>query len=162
MPDLYTKQEVLDFWAQNESDRQKDERREIDEIRADIRTAQKYVRDALARYRKDKTRVRSKAQGADPWAELADYQSETDILDAYGWELISEAEYDRLLHLWRLREQSKSQTVYTDRVTEMLEIAERALSQPYDERLLDWEDRERAREKEAAKIAAENYERSKA
>ena len=147
MGELYTKQEVLDFWAQNESDRQKDERREIDEIRADIRTAQKYVRDALARYRKDKTRSRSKAKGADPWTELEDYRSETDIQDAYGWELISEAECDRLLRLWRLREQSKSQTVYTDRVTEMLEIAERALSQPYDERLAAWDDRETAREK---------------
>ena len=37
-----------------------------------------------------------KAATENPFADLEGYNSQKDIQDAYGWELISEAEMDRL------------------------------------------------------------------
>jgi len=84
---LTSKQEVLDFWARNENAEAKEEKREIEALRKDIRTAQKYIKDALAQYRKKKLNTRSKAaaNSAAVFAELEDYRSVEEIRDAYGW-----------------------------------------------------------------------------
>lgn len=157
--ELYTAQEVMDFWDSNATQEAKAEKAEIEAIQKDIDTAQKYIRDALARYRKDKTRSRSKAKGADPFAELEKYTSREDIHEAFGWGIISEEELDRLWNLWDLREESKSKTVLENRVTEMLQIAMRAVSQPYDEKLIEYHQKRSKMWKQAEKIAMENLRR---
>lgn len=160
MANLYTEKDVLDFWDSHLTIEDKMEQAEIEAIRKDIATARKYIQDALARYRKDKTRSRSKAKAADPFADLEGYNIRQDIQDAYGWEFISEAEMDRLLALWDLREASKNKQQLEDRVTEMLEIAIRSCSAPYDDKLWDWDKKQEQRRKAARQIAAENLERS--
>lgn len=160
MANLYTEKDVLDFWDSHLTIKDKMERDEIEAIRKDIATARKYIQDALARYRKDKTRSRSKAKAADPFADLEGYNIRQDIQDAFGWEFITEAEMDRLLALWDLREASKNKKQLEDRVTEMLEIAARSLSQSYDDKLYDWDKKQEQRRKAARQIAAENLERT--
>lgn len=160
MANLYTEKDVLDFWDSHLTIEDKMEQAEIEAIRKDIAAARKYIQDALARYRKDKTRSRSKAKAADPFADLEGYNIRQDIQGAFGWEFISEAEMDRLLALWDLREASKNKQQLEDRVTEMLEIASRSCSAPYDDKLYDWDKKQEQRRKAARQIAAENLERS--
>lgn len=157
---LYTEKDVLAFWDSHLTTEQRQEAAEIEAIKKDIATARKYIQDALARYRKDKTRSRSKAKAADPFADLEGYRIRQDIQDAFGWEFITEAEMDRLLALWDLREASKNKQQLEDRVTEMLEIAVRSCSSPYDDKLWDWEKKQEERRKAARQIAAENLERA--
>ena len=138
----------------------KDERYRIEQIKKDRDTARKYIKDALARYRKDKTRSRSKAKAEDPFADLEQYSSREDIRDAYGWELITEKEMDRLIKLFDLREESKNKTTLEDRVTEMLELAFRACGSEYDEEIMDYEKKRADQWHEAERIARENLMRS--
>ena len=156
MAELFTAEAVMDFWDAHATDEQKDERYRIEEIRKDQVTARKYLKDALDRCRKDKTKSRSKAKSADPFVELADFTSREDIRDSFGWGMISEHEMDRLMHLWDLREKSNSKAVYEDRVTEMLEQAYRACGSNYDEELMDYDAKRSKMRREAEKIAREN------
>ena len=160
MADLYTAEAVMDFWDRNTTQQVKDERYRIEQIKKDRDTARKYIKDALARYRKDKTRSRSKAKAEDPFADLEPYSSREDIRDAYGWEFITEKEMDRLIKLWDLREESKNKTTLEDRVTEMLELAFRACGSEYDEEILDYEKKRADQWHEAERIARENLMRS--
>ena len=160
MADLYTAEAVMDFWDRNTTQQVKDERYRIEQIKKDRDTARKYIKDALARYRKDKTRSRSKAKAEDPFADLEQYSSREDIRDAYGWEFITEKEMDRLIKLWDLREESKNKTTLEDSVTEMLELAFRACGSEYDEEILDYEKKQADQWHEAERIARENLMRS--
>ena len=160
MADLYTAEAVMEHWDKNSTKEQKDERYRIEQIKKDRDTARKYIKDALARYRKDKTRSRSKAKAEDPFADLEPYSSREDIRDAFGWEIISEKEMDRLIKLWDLREESKNKTTLEDRVTEMLELAFRACGSEYDEEILDYEKKRADQWHEAERIARENLMRS--
>jgi len=151
----------LDFWAKNESSEAKAEKREIASLRKDIRTAQKYIEDALVQYRKKRLNTRSKAaaNSADIFAELEDYRSAEEIRDAYGWELISEKEMDRLMNLWQLRAESKTKAgVYTDRITEMLEFASNSIFSRYGIPVLDYDEKISRMHKEAERIARDNFE----
>lgn len=160
MADLYTAEAVMDFWDRNTTQQVKDERYRIEQIKKDRDTARKYIKDALARYRKDKTRSRSKAKAEDPFADLEPYSSREDIRDAFGWELITEKEMDRLIKLWDLREESKNKTTLEDRVTEMLEQAFRACGSEYDEEIMSYEEKRAKQWHEAERIARENLMRS--
>lgn len=160
MADLYTAEAVMEHWDKNSTKEQKDERYRIEQIKKDRDTARKYIKDALARYRKDKTRSRSKAKAEDPFADLEPYSSREDIRDAFGWEIITEKEMDRLIKLWDLREESKNKTTLEDRVTEMLELAFRACGSEYDEEILDYEKKRADQWHEAERIARENLMRS--
>lgn len=160
MADLYTAKAVIDFWDRHTTQEAKDERYRIEQIKKDRDTARKYLKDALARYRKDKTRSRSKAKAENPFSDLEQYSSREDIRDAFGWELISEKEMDRLMKLWDLREESKNKTTLEDRVTEMLELAFRACGSEYDEEIQDYEKRRADQWHEAERIARENLMRS--
>ena len=160
MADLYTAEAVMEHWDKNSTKEQKDERYRIEQIKKDRDTARKYIKDALARYRKDKTRSRSKAKAEDPFADLEPYSSREDIRDAFGWEIITEKEMDRLIKLWDLREESKNKTTLEDRVTEMLELAFRACGSEYDEEIMDYEKKRADQWHEAERIARENLMRS--
>ncbi len=160
MADLFTADEVMDFWDSKASPEEKEKRRHIAELEKDMATARKYIRDALARYRKDKTRSRSKAKAEDPFADLAIYRSREDIHEAFGWGFISEAELDRLWNLWDLREASKSKAGLEDRVTEMLETALRSVGSMYVEEVLDYDAMRSKMRREAERVARENLMRS--
>ena len=160
MADLYTAEAVMDFWDKHSTDDAKDERYRIEQIKKDRDTARKYLKDALARYRKDKTRSRSKAKAENPFADLEQYSSREDIRDAFGWEFISENEMDRLIQLWDLREASKNKATLEDRVTEMLEQALRSCGAQYDEEILSYEEKRAKQWHEAERIARENLMRS--
>ena len=105
---LTTADEILDLWARNETPEAKVERRAIEALKKDIQTAQDSIQDAVSRYRKAKLRTcsKAKANSEDIFRPLEEYDSQVDIQNAYGYEMITETEYDRLMELWELRAQS--------------------------------------------------------
>ena len=160
MEGIVSKEDVLELWATDKT-RAKD--REMAAIHNDVKKATEYIQDALARYRKTKTRAKSKkAATENPFAELEDYESREQIQDAYGWEFITEAKMDRLLELWDLREQGggKGDGLYHDRVTEMLERAAATVGSEYAEILAEYASEKRKREQEAENVARENNQRT--
>lgn len=56
---MVTKQEILEFWKKHETPEAKEERREVEALKKDLRIAQDSIQDAIARYRKAKLRARS-------------------------------------------------------------------------------------------------------
>lgn len=153
-----TKEEVLELF-QGAEFRQK--QREIQAIRKDIATARGIIADGQTRYIKKRLRLRSKkAAEENPFADLANYNSQEDIRNAYGWEIITEHEMDRLMALWDAREKSlASDEKYEDRVTQMLERALNAIGDEYIDQLSDFQELERRMEADAERIARENQQR---
>ena len=87
----------------------RDQKREIRTLQKDITTARGIIADGIARYIKQRLRLRSKkAAEENPFADLEGYNSRKDIQEAYGWEIITDAEMDRLNALWGAREASLS------------------------------------------------------
>ncbi len=113
---------------------QKKEKR-VKELKAARERARNAVEDAKRRYIKDKTRAKSKAAAAEKDAilnsarfkVLDEYAKFGDILEAYGWDYISEAEKERLEDLWKEREEIRNHVedgIYKDNVTDALWAAE--------------------------------------
>lgn len=154
-----TKEEVLRI-MQGEDFRSK--KREIQAIQRDIATARGIIADGQARYIKQRLRLRSrKAAMENPFVDLDGYNLKKDIQEAYGWEIISEAEMDRLNALWDAREASLSAAgKYADRVTQMLERALNCIADEYIEQLVDFQELERRMEADAERIAKENRQRN--
>lgn len=140
----------------------KSQKREIQALQKDIATARGIIADGQARYIKQRLRLRSKkAATDDPFADLSGYNSKKDIQEAYGWEIISEAEMDRLNALWDAREASLSADgKYEDRVTRMLEKALSSIADEYIDCLMDFQELERRMEADAERIAKENRQRN--
>ncbi len=135
--------------------------REIRAIQKDISTARGIIVDGIARYIKQRLRLRNKkAAEENPFVDLEGYNSKQAIQDAYGWELITEAEMDRLNALWDAREASLSVAgKYEDRVTQMLERALTGIGDEYIDQLMDFQELERKMQAEAERIARENRQR---
>lgn len=100
--------------------------------------AQALINDAKARYIKEKTRARSKKAAEEKDAilnsprfdKLKEYDRREDIQECYGWDMIDEAERDKLEALWDEREQIRDMTVdgiYNDLVTDALFEAIKAI-----------------------------------
>ena len=94
----------------------------------DIATAQKYFRDAVTRYIKQKTKAKNKREAEDMklrFKELEPYSyNYTELQDAYGIELITEAQFYRLSKLLEQYEtyvNDKGQ--FDDRVTQIMRKA---------------------------------------
>lgn len=147
-----------------------DLKKQADAVRKDISTARGILNDALTRYVKKKVNARNKKQAEDMairFADLEPYSSERDIQDAYGYDMLSEKEYDRLIDLWRMREKYVDDSgQFSDNVTEMLHRAMNSLGDEYQELFALVADMERAhgeREQEIARANARaDYERYKA
>lgn len=154
-----TKEEVLKI-LQGEDFRER--QREVRAIQKDISTARGVIADGIARYKKARLRVRSKKVATEnPFADLEGYNSKKDIQEAYGWEVITEAEMDRLNALWDAREASLSAAgKYEDRVTKMLERALNSVADEYIDQLADFQELERQMETDAERIAQENRQRN--
>lgn len=142
-------------WS-NHADRMK----ECESIRKDCSTARGVINDALQRYIKRKLNARNKKQAADMelmFKDLADYRSEIDIQDAYGCDCISEKEYDRLIDLWRKREKYVDENgKFSDRVTELVNIAMNSIGEQYIDFLNETEDAERLSQERKKEIEREN------
>lgn len=102
------------------------------------------IKDAMARYIKEKTRAKSKKAALEKDAlirsprfrVLEDYDRFEDIQEAYGCDMLTESERDRLEDLWEEREAIRNRTVdgiYQDTVTE-------ALREAYEHTVLLWDD----------------------
>jgi len=133
--------------------------REARAIRKDIATAQAIIEDGILRYKKKMLRVRSKKQVDDPslFAPLEIYASRQEIQDAYGWDIISESETDKLNALWDVRaEYFTARGKFEDRVTRFLEHAISECGGEYDETLQDFDEQERRVSDDKARIEREN------
>ena len=93
------------------------------------------IRDAKARYIKEKTRAKSKKAALEKDAALAsprfnclaEYERRSDIIEAYGCDYITASECDRLEALWDEREEIMNHVEdgeYVDAVTKLLYKAE--------------------------------------
>ena len=112
----------------------KEAKNKADTLRKAINKARFLITDARNRYIKEKTRARSKKAAEEKDAlihqpkfnVLNDYTKFEDIQEAYGVDMISEAERDKLEDLWEERENLKNKTVngiYQGQVTEALRLA---------------------------------------
>ena len=112
---------------------------EAQRIRRDLATADDLLKDAIARYKKKKLSTRSKKQAeeiATMFVDLEGYSSTDEIQDAYGYDMITERERDRLVGLWEARDQAqRNNGIFTDRVIDMLEIARRVIGDKYRDKL---------------------------
>ena len=100
-----------------------DKEREAAKIRKDILTARSIITDGINRYIKKMLRARNKKQAEDlsVFDELKDYNGIEDIQNAYGWDIITRAQMDRLMEMWEAREKYIDESgKFTDRVTGML------------------------------------------
>jgi len=132
---------IVDFLPKGEKkfilaeDLEKAEKDSKEKIKARNR-AQAIIRDAVARYVKEKTRARSKKATQERDAilksprfdRLKEYERFEDIQDSYGWDYITENERDYLEVLWMEREELRNYTdddgIYQDLVTKALGQAE--------------------------------------
>lgn len=131
---------------------------ELEALEANLRKASELIAGAVIRYRKEKLKKKSlkAAEEDDQFAELDDYPTRESIRDCYGYDMITEAEMDRLLYLWDLREeqkQKKKSTVYEDEITKMLHKAANAMEEKY---------RDRKEELEQIRLEAEQVARNRA
>lgn len=128
------------------------------------------IEDALARYIKTKTRAKSRkaalekdaAINSQRFAKLSTYEHREDIQEAYGWDIISESERDRLEELWDERESIKTASVdgvYSDLTTQCLEKARLYVLGLFDEEVADYDDTKRAWDKQLAQFEEEKRQR---
>lgn len=130
----------------------KERKEEHDLLLRDIFKAKGVVQEAITRYTKQKLRLRSKKAAEDPFAELSDYRSIEDIQEAYGYELITDAQRCHLIDLWEAREQSLStKQTYEDRVTQMLRRALDGIGEEFRDSLDEFENLQDALEAERRK-----------
>ena len=124
--------------------------------------AEALIKDATARYIKEKTRARSKklamekdaAINAPRFAKLAEYDRRDDIREAYGMGYITEKQADKLEDLWDEREQLKSMStdgVWADLVTDCLTQARLFVAELFEDEIADYEQAKREYDKEQAK-----------
>lgn len=133
--------------------------REAKAIRKDIMTARNVILDGITRYKKKMLRARSKREAEDlsVFDALKDYTSEREIQDAYGWEFISEAQYERLIEMWRAREKYiDEQGKFSDRVTQMLDRAVGSCGEELLETLEEFDAMKRQLEADIKRIEREN------
>ncbi len=120
-----------------------DNKKKCEAIRKDCITARGIINDALTRYVKKKVGARNKKQAEDMalmFKDLEEYSNERDIQDAYGWDFITEKEMDRLLDLWKKREQYVNASgKFEDRVTEMVQRAMNSIGEEYIDFLIETE-----------------------
>ncbi len=131
---------------------------ELDALNADLRKVSELITNAVIRYRKEKLKKKSlkKAEEENAFAELDDYSSRENIRDCYGYDMITEAEMDRLFYLWDLREEQRTKKrseVYEDQVTKMLQQGLNMIEDKYRDRKEELEEIRYKAEAEARRRA---------
>ena len=136
-----------------------DMERTAKQLRREINAATEIIRDGILRYKKKKLRARLKKQVEDDsvFEDLKPYNSSREIQDAYGWDIISESEMDRLNLLWEEREQHMLESgKYQDGVIKLLEHAMAACFEPHSEYLDEFDNTKRQAEADIRRIEREN------
>ena len=124
---LWTTRDGELFLKERMSSTVRDQLNELEGLRADMRKAREYMNKCKQRYLKDKLKKKTLAavQEEDPFKELEEYPTLSSIEDAYGYDCITEEEFDHLRELWEMRErfqeESKGKPEYEDNVTRMLD-----------------------------------------
>lgn len=124
------------------------------------------IKDAMTRYVKSKTRARSKKAALEKdavinskrFAALKDYDRREDIVEMYGWGSITEKQKDKLEALWDEREELKKNAkngVYSDKVTEILQLAENYVLGMYENEIADFDEMERTYRKQMDEVDQE-------
>lgn len=135
-------------------------KRSHESLQSDIQKVRQLLHDTKLRYLKQRLRARSKKAVEDEkllFKDLEDYTSEDQIDDAYGWDLITEKERERLHLLWEARrEYSKNGVQYSDRITEMLDRLIGLAGSEYAEYLERFESIEHVRKKYLREFLIEN------
>ena len=135
-------------------------KRSYESLQADIQNVRALLRDAKARYLKQRLRARSKKAVENEkllFKDLDGYPSEDHIDDAYGWELITKKERDRLHCLWEARrDHSPNGIQYSDRVTDMLDRLIQMAGSEYDEELEQFESLDQKRKAYLREFIREN------
>lgn len=131
---------------------------ELEALNADLRKVSELITNAVIRYRKEKLKKKSlkKAEDENAFAELEDYSTRENIRDCYGYDMITEAEMDRLFYLWDLREEQRTKKrseVYEDQVTKMLQQGLNAIEDMYRDRKEELEEIRYKAETEARRRA---------
>ena len=120
------------------------------------------IRDAKARYVKTKTRARSKKAALEKDAALHSkrfdclnlFDKREDIQEYFGFGDITESERDRLEDLWDEREHIREMSVdgvYSDLVTQCLDLAEKYVSGLFEDEIEEYEEQKHIWEKEQKK-----------
>ncbi len=145
-----------------------EKKREAKSIQKDILTARGIIGNGILRYKKKRLRARSKKEAEDlsVFDILDGYDYKEQIRDDYGWDLITETEMQKRMHLWDMREQYvKKSGQFSDRVTQILERAANCCGEEFLEVLEKFNAIKRRREADIARIERENrdndYKRSK-
>lgn len=142
----------LNFFHGNLDEQEK----QAEKLKKDINAAALIIKDGLARYKKSKLKARSKKQAEDSramFAELDEYSSIDEIHDLYGYDEISEKEYDRLRGLWELREKyANTKMEFEDGVTKLLDNAVKFIESLFVDELLEIDDALWLRKKEQEEI----------
>lgn len=133
-----TPEEVLKV-MRHDSKKLDEQLNELEALRSNLRKASELITGAVIRYRKEKLKKKSlkAAEEESEFSELEDYNSREDIWNCYGYDMINEAEMDRLFYLWDLREEQRKKKkgeVYEDEVTTMLHQAANAIEDRYRDR----------------------------
>ena len=152
-----TKQEVLELFQDRDF---RNRKREILALQKDISTARGVIADGKARYIKQRLRLRSKKTAENPFSALEGYNTREEIRNDYGWEIISEAEMDRLMLLWDAREANKAADgTFEDRVTTMLDMALASVGEQFQDAIMEFRDLEQRMNADAERVARENQQR---
>lgn len=152
-----TKQEVLELFQDRDF---RNRKREILALQKDISTARGVIADGKARYIKQRLRLRSKKTAENPFSALEGYNTREEIRNDYGWEIISEAEMDRLMLLWDAREANKAADgTFEDRVTTMLDMALASVGEQFQDEIMEFRDLEQRMDADAERVARENQQR---
>ncbi len=105
----------------------KDNVKRAEEIRKNQSTARNVILDALLHYKKKQIHARNKKEAADmalAFKDLENYKSIEEIHNAYGYDIISGSECERLMNLWEAREKYVTTSgEFSDEVTEFINQA---------------------------------------
>lgn len=127
------------------------------QIRKNISEAGAVISDAILRYKKKKINARSKKEAADmalAFKDLDVYSSRGEIATAYGWDMITAKERERLLDLWDAREKYVAASgEFRDDITDLLQAAITGLSAPYTVFLAETDEAEALAEKSRREAA---------
>ena len=144
----WTEKDGLDFLRDRMASGIKDQLRELEILRADIRKAREYISKCKQRYMKDKLKKKTLAavNEEDPWKDLEEYPTRGSIQDAYGFDMITEEEMDRLNELWDMREEQREKNrgkpEYEDNITIMLDWAMNHLEGAFKSKMEELEETE--------------------
>ena len=121
-----TEEEVLKV-MRHDNKRLDEQLDELEALRANMRKAGEMITGAVVRYRKEKLKKKSlkAAEEDNEFAELDDYPTREEIRNCYGYDMITEAEMDRLFYLWDLREEQKKKKQYKKKTDNILRINDR-------------------------------------